>query len=246
MPILVESNSKAPLAQGDVLSKIDVFPTGDWSVNRGAAITESAPMLLVLSRPCLLVHKIKIVVATIKKFRVEIPEKIDSAPAEHVRLFFEKLRDGSERPDRFYLGHLPNEEEGRFAAHLDSLHTIELPQDRQSFVKSHRIATLHPDFIRDLHVRLFISFARLGFNDHNWFATGDLQLLVSKYESEISGLSRQLRDKYTHLHKTKSDGFKNEKHKNGIMKDIQSHQKKIEEAEGILAPFKSELELRGN
>ena len=47
---------------------------------------------------------------------------------------------------------------------------------------------LHDDFIRDLHVRLFNSFARFGFDDHEWFSDPDLDVMINTGEQEIAAL----------------------------------------------------------
>jgi hypothetical protein len=87
----------------------------------------------------------------------------------------------------FYLGQLPGLG-GRFAARFDMLHTIQLPAsgpERQSFVDARRIAVLHPDFVRDLHVRLFRAIATLGFDDHGWLSDSDLDWLVESGKSDL-------------------------------------------------------------
>jgi len=49
-----------------------------------------------------------------------------------------------------------------------------------------RTLTLHPDFARDLHMRVLGAFASLGFDDHSWLSTEDLRWLVTQGQTDIA------------------------------------------------------------
>ena len=149
--------------------------------------SEKSPyrLCLVLSRPCVIEHKKSVIVAGIEKLKDNPPRGADNF--ESVLSFLTRLRDGPESPDVFYLGQIPGMS-GRFAARLDLLHTIQLPpsgSERQLFVDARRIAILHPDFVRDLHVRLFRAVATLGFDDQRWLSDSDLDWLVESGKSDL-------------------------------------------------------------
>jgi len=44
------------------------------------------------------------------------------------------------------------------------------------------------EFLQDLHVRLFNTFTRLGFDDYRWFADPDLDIMITEGEREIATL----------------------------------------------------------
>lgn len=186
MPILESAVKGTPLSQGDILQDIPLFLT---NVPASGHVEEKKVPLgfcLVLSRPCVTAHKKQIVVAQIRKFDDKLPKEITTAAK--VLEFLKRLRDGHGSPDVFYLGHIPDQN-GRFCARFDSIYTIAIPDvetERQAFVDTHRVATIHADFTRDLHVRLFSAFASLGFNDNGWFSTGDLEWLVNQGRADIS------------------------------------------------------------
>ena len=79
---------------------------------------------------------------------------------------------------------------------LDSFHTIEVPEigdQRTQFLSARRALTLHPDFARDLHMRVFGAFASLGFDDHNWPSTEDLKWLVNQGQTDIAAATLAVR-----------------------------------------------------
>ena len=125
--------------------------------------------------------------AYIEKWSNQTPSEINDF--DKAKKYLSRLRDGNGSPDVFYLGQLYGKEsEGRFAARFDSIHTIEVPQKpdlRTAFVEKHRFAKLHVDFQRDLHTRLFQSFATLGFDDISWFSDADLTFVVEMGNAEI-------------------------------------------------------------
>src|SRR5262249_28021750 len=175
LPIIQTSPADAPLTQGDILSGVTLFATkGSWEDKGGQAAVTRFDLCLVLSRPCVAAHKKHVVVAGVAKYPDAVPKGIDSF--DKVLDFLTGARDGGGSPDVFYLGQLPGLA-GRFCARLDSLHTIEVPEgaeQRVRFLAARRLATLQPDFARDLHLRVLNAFANLGFDDYRWPATEDL------------------------------------------------------------------------
>jgi hypothetical protein len=191
MPILELPRPETPLSQGDILSGVRLFATqGSWEEKGGQAVAARFELSVVLSRPCVAAHKKHVIVAGVAKYPDAVPKGLDSF--EKVLDFLTSARDGLGSPDVFYLGQLP-QRSGRFCARLDALHTIEVPEEREArtrFLMERRVATLSPDFARDLHLRLFSSFASLGFDDHRWLSTEDLQWLVSEGRAEIAAVEQ--------------------------------------------------------
>lgn len=187
MPIIELPKSGAPLTQGDILKGITLFSTKEGWLEKGGE-HEKAPfkMCLVVSRPCVIAHKQHITVAGIEKYPDQVPKTIDNF--DKVMSFLTGIRDGIRAPDQFYLGQLP-QQTGRFCARLDSLHPIQIPTDQAvmaEFLKMKRVASLHPDFARDLHLRIFNAFASLGFEDFSWPSAEDLDWLVKQAKSDLS------------------------------------------------------------
>ena len=142
-------------------------------------------LCLVLSRPCAAAH---IVVAAVAKFTDSVPKSIDSF--DKVLDFLTRSRERLLLSGRLLSGpaHRVEAEAGDFAR-LDSFHTIEIPEgdeQRTQFLATRRTLTLHPDFARDLHMRVFGAFAGLGFDDHSWPSTEDLQWLVTQGQTDIA------------------------------------------------------------
>lgn len=187
MPIVDLPRPGSPLSQGDILQGITLFVTrGAWLEFGGEAAKASFKMCLVLSRPCVLMHKRHVTVAGVDKYPDSVPRGIDTF--DKVLDFLTSARDGIVSPDVFYLGQLPGLA-GRYCARLDSFHALEIPTDpavRERFLNDTRVATLQPDFARNLHVRLFNAFASLGFDDHQWLSTEDLAWLVSQGKVDLA------------------------------------------------------------
>jgi hypothetical protein len=186
MPIIERPRSGSPLSQGDILKEITLFLTADeWGEGGGRPEKSPHRLGLILSRPCVIEHKNTVIVASVQKLKDNPPR--DANTFETVLSFLIGLRDGPESPDVFYLGQIPGMS-GRFAARLDLLHTIQVPPSgsaRQSFVDGRRVASLHPDFVRDLHLRLFRAVATLGFDDHRWLSDSDLYWLVESGKADL-------------------------------------------------------------
>lgn len=186
MPIVEPATDGAALNQGDILQGITLFATNEsWNEKGGTPGKAPFKMCLVVSRPCVIANKESVIVAGVEKYPDQVPREMDSF--RKVRDFLTTMRDGTTTPDLFYLGHIPGNA-GRFGARFDSLHTIALPPlgpQRDAFVQARRVGTLHIDFCRALHVRLFTSFAPLGFDDERWASDADLQWLASAGQTEL-------------------------------------------------------------
>lgn len=107
------------------------------------------------------------------------------------------------------------------------------------------MATLNTDFLRDLHLRIFCAFARLGFDDYSWYSDEDLSLLISVANTELAELNKTRLEKETELQKQKA--------KNSLPKTIQSLEKEIhkkieeiEKFENKINPYKTEQKKRSN
>ena len=205
MPIIEPPGDSQHLLQGDVFGDIRLFSTAkSWNEDGGELQGSSHKLCLVLSRPCVLEHNSKIVVAGIEKYPDNTPKGLDFT---EVRVFLEATRDGVRTPNLFYLGQLPGKQ-GRFCARLDALHTVEIPSDLQvllTFLEK-RIGSLNPDFVRDLHTRLFTAFARLGFNDQDWLSDDDLNWLVEAGNQDVSAAKLDLSKAKTAQASHKAEG----------------------------------------
>jgi len=210
MPILIEVRENSPLNQGDILKDIALFQTdSNWAQGGGQPRTVKPPVCMVLSRPCAVLHKPQIVVASIERVKGQTPKDVKSFA--QVKQYLEELRDGFDSPDRFYLGHdIPTlAQSGRFFARLDSLCTIRLPDSDAlaRLLSSHRVATLSDEFRRDLHRRIFSAFAALGFDDCGWYSNRDLDWLIKAGEAEGCQLDSLVREKEQTIAKNRSSGM---------------------------------------
>ncbi|MHB8902547.1 MAG: hypothetical protein ACYC6Y_27615 [Thermoguttaceae bacterium] len=185
MPI-IEPPGQSPLSQGDILDGVRLFATArSWESSAGPA-QHTAKLCMVLSRPCSVTHKANVVVAAVEKYVDAVPKDCESF--SDVRDFLTALRDGVNAPDVFYLGQLPGRQ-GRYCARMDAIFSIEIPQDEEvlhDFLSGSRIGSLNPDFVRDLHLRIFTAFASLGFHDQQWLSDDDLNWLVKSGEKDIT------------------------------------------------------------
>lgn len=239
MPIIEPARSGALLTQGDLLSGISLFATkGSWEEKGGQAATMKAELCLVLSRPCVAAHKKHVVVAGVAKYPDTVPKTIDSF--DKVLDFLTGARDGASSPDVFYLGQLPGRS-GRYCARLDSLHTIEVPEEKEQraqFLAVRRALTLHSDFARDLHLRVLGAFASLGFDDHRWPSTEDLQWLVNQGQAEVAAAMLVMRQLETQKASRGAEGtqFKET--------DLTAAQEKLGKLQERVAPYERELQSR--
>jgi hypothetical protein len=186
MPIIETPTPGSPLSQGDILRDINLFTTGEaWGAQNGTAMKSPRGLCVVLSRPCVIEHKKLVIVAGIDKLPENTPRDADTF--KRILSFLTHLREGTSSPDVFYLGQFPGLS-GRYAARFDDLHTIQVPPagpERDAFVGDKRIGVLHPDFARDLHVRLFRAVASMGFDDHGWLSDWDLKWLVDSGQADL-------------------------------------------------------------
>jgi hypothetical protein len=209
-------------------------------------------LCMVLSRPCVAAHKSTFIVAAVEQFKQPAPRPAEppsqskgdlpkgAEGLDKLLSFLTGIRDGRTSPDVFYLGQLPGCN-GRHAARFDSLHTIQTPrnpEEMKAFLKKCRIATLNIDFCRDLHVRVFNAFASLGFEDHGWFSTDDLQAVVDQGRAELAVLEAE------HARKLAAQSSLAAEGKPFSSKDIEGTQAKVEELRAKLHPYQQELEKR--
>jgi hypothetical protein len=243
MPILEVPRPGAPLSQGDILKDVSLFLTKESWKDGGSGARSPNKMCLVLSRPCGIEHKKTVIVAGIEKLPEAVPRELtnkDTTTFKKVLNFLTNLRDGFGAPDVLYIGHLPGEK-GRFAARLDALHVIEIPTDpaeRQTFVTDRRVASLHGDFVRDLHVRAFSAFASLGFDDHGWLTDDDLKWLVDQGKAEMLQAQVTLQGFRTTKASREAEG------KAFSQKDLDNAETACSEIEALVKPYEEELARR--
>lgn len=239
MPILENAPPTADLAQGDILQGVRLFQTDEpWLDGGGEAKKAPGGLCLVLSRPCVAAHKDRIVVANIAKYPDNQPKEI--ADFQRALDFMISMRDGTGSPDVFFLGQIPNLS-GRYCARLDAIFTIGIPRsrdDRLKFVEVRRIARLSADFARDLHLRLFQSFANLGFNDQSWFPDHELEWLVNLGQRDIKTAESELLKKQAERGARDAQGLQN---KTGEIEKLQGNLQRIRDQ---VAPFVKELQQR--
>ena len=247
MPILETPKNDDPLAQGDILHGVALYATGnDWAETKGSPeLLQTIDLCLVISRPCVLRHKNQIVVAAVKAKVEKVPTEIDTF--DKVLTFLNQLRDGHGSPDRFYLGQIPDLPSGRYYSHLDSLHSVAVPEAKElaAYLCSHRVARLSNTFCRDLHVRLFSTFANLGFNDVEWFSDSDLKWLVDLGLGECSRKRTELDGKNADLSSLQASGAAiNSKHTESIRTAIVKLSKEVDDIKAKLSPYEEELRRR--
>jgi hypothetical protein len=238
MPILRKPSNDAPLGQGDVLKGLRLYATGaDWlAVGESAERDKNVDYAMVVSRPCVLYHKPFFVVSAISSVRGNVPE--NTKTFRQICQFLTELREGAGRPDRFYLGQLPDAGHGRYYAHLDSLHTIIKPSEEElkTFLRSNRIATLDDAFRRDLHLRVLASIADLGFNDYGWLTDQDLRWLVEAGEADLLREKATVAEAKTKVQEIHASG----EPKN--VKDLKNREENIANSEREIGEFERELE----
>jgi hypothetical protein len=151
----------------------------------------------VTSRDCKAIREGIVAVFPVHPFKLEAGKEDDF---DKLLRRFEVDRDGDRAPDRFYLGPIvgtggTKSEGTRYAAHLDTPFSIQVPTGepgRQSWIEHNRVWSLHPDFINQLHSRIFNAFARRGFDDIEWFPDEDLDVLVRKARASIDKIQAEI------------------------------------------------------
>lgn len=242
MPIIQNATDDAPLSQGDIIEGVRLFATANsWSEEGGTGGKYPQKRCLVLSRPCNATHKPNVIVAAVEKYPDNLPREIESF--DDLLGFLTEMRDGDLAPDVFYLGHLP-QLNGRFCCRLDAIFSIEVPKDpteRQEFARKRRIATLCPDFRRDLHLRLFRAFASLGFEDHSWMSDDDLELLVSQGKSDKLAVEKQRQEAET---AKLSKSAKGETVPKGQTERLDKLDQELAKLTDMVRPYEEELSRR--
>lgn len=238
MPIVEEPDPGSPLTQGDILRGVKSFMTTRVSESGGDSTKIPLDTCMVLSRPCVAEHKKQITVAAIATYTPSVPKEVTGF--EKVKKFLTKMRDGPDTPDLFYLGHFPGAS-GRFCARLDSIHTIEIPDEpvaRTEFLRRHRVGRLQDEFARDLHLRLFGAFASLGFSDDSWFSTSDLGWLVSEGKKELAAAEQVFQEQKAQKSRLEAEG------KQFAEKELLAAQGRLQQLQAQLAPYEAELTRR--
>src|SRR5947199_1385013 len=103
-------------------------------------------------------------------------------------------------------------------------------QQRAQFLVVRRTLTLHPDFARDLHMRVLGAFASLGFDDHGWPSTEDLQWLVNQGQTDIATATLTLRQLETQKASRGAEGTQFKK------SDLTAAQERLEKLKERIAP----------
>lgn len=258
MPIVVPASADAPLCQGDILKGVPFAVTG---VDYKFGADTRASFMLVLSRPCKALRDERITVAPVIPFRMPV-EQLRSlrertqqqkdaskrpepkADLDALRRFLDAIRDGGNTSDLFYLGPLNPGTEERFAAELISFSTVMLPKEaaeRSAWIQRHRVATLSIEFARDLHARLFMAFARLGFEDHEWLPSADLEMLINEGQAEVAARQTEVAAMVSAVQVGDATGAPVN---DGVKKEVVTRKQALAKAEGELAPFVAERAAR--
>ncbi len=242
MPIIEAVDARSPLTQGDVLAKVSLRATGPpWDADSSSTETLPNSLCLVISRPCVAQHESAVVAAAIDHYTHEKPSAFeDFDEAIH---FYRNLRDGLASPDLFYIGQLDGHA-GSLCARLDSLHTVKVPKaktQREQFIVDKRVGRLSPDFARDLHLRLFRSYASLGFDDHVWFTTDDLKAVVQFGERDLTSIKAEIRTHEARIQSLASQGEGHESDISGLKKQLAKLTDKHSKISKQLDPYWTEL-----
>ena len=244
MPIIEPvRDTSAPLSQGDILKGVSLFLTQKpWESDGGASKKTDHTLCLVLSRPCVGEHKDRLIISAVEKYKNTPPEFEDF---NEVQEFYKQIRDGHAKLDLFYLGQVP-EFTGSFCARLDSLHTIRVPADGpdKAALLARRIGTLHIDFARDLHVRIFRAFASLGFDDHQWFPVEDLRTVVMLAERDEARINADLLAVQVKLQAGTSQAFSHDSERKKLETSEADLRKKLEKIQKEAKPYCDELAKR--
>ena len=189
-------SEEEPLSQGDIRRGLAFATTAlDGTLTADA----DARYVMVVSRPCKAVRDPFVTVVPVHQSKLDLSEVRQKLEAnakrdgervslDRMRRFLAGHREGGQFTDSFYLGTLETGSPKRFAADLSALSTVQVPKEedaRAQWVKKHRVARLDVDFARDLHVRLFNTIARLGFDDHGWYADADLAIMITEGKKQL-------------------------------------------------------------
>lgn len=229
------------MSQGDILRNV---PFAVTTADGICGVDKKAAYVLVVARPCNASRKAAVTVAPVVPFPVDLTglneSKSESGPTlDRMRRILAGIRDGGQFSDAFYLGTL-EESHKRFAAQLSTLATVQVPAEpaeRAAWVSRHRVWRLHDEFVKDLHLRIFVAFTRLGFDDYAWFADADLDVMITAGESEVAGLRTALTDAERAV-QTREAG--NQKVSDAHKKAVETYRTAVRDAEERLRPYSQE------
>lgn len=245
MPILVIPQPDDDIAQGDIFRDAVVYLSG---VDGTPLLRQpSPPYVLVISRNCKALRDKNIVVCPV----LETGLNYAASKTDFGDLLkeLEVTRDGGPTPDRLYLGNIDGQ--ARYAAHMDELYTLRLPEDaseRRDYARAKRVAALSPDHRRDLHQRIFSCVARQGFNDETWFSDADLQLLLQRGAAQLHEAEAALATKKAALSAAEAEApadRSNPAKLVGIRSQITKQEEVVSELRSKLEPLQKEAARRG-
>ena len=248
MPVVTPPVKGTPLTQGDILGAV---PFATTTSDGKLSVDPNASYVLVVSRPCKALRDEQVAVAAVHPSKIDLGRiatktataEDGSETLDRMRRVLAGIRDGGQLTDSFYLGPIESGHNGRFAADLSALSTQRVPTDgtRQAWVDEHRVASLDPEFSRDLHVRLFNVFARLGFDDHRWLSDADLDVIINAGQQEHNALQQKALEAESAIHKQEAAGRPvPEKQRS----DLAAARAKAESALAALAPYLGERARR--
>lgn len=242
MPILVPRDAAEPLSQGDLLDGVRLYCTqaadqapGVWNHELG----------LVLSRPCVAVNKTRIIVAAVEPFAFQLPKDLKAQSLSDLVSLMADVRD-ADGSDTFYLGEIPGVANVRYKARLDFIATIEVPvgaDARANWTAARRKASLHIDFRRDMHTRLFLSIAKQGFEDIGWFSDQDLQMLIDFAQPKVTAAQQAVEEVTAAISQAQATNTYRNKQK-GLDKALNDAQGAYKKLADELKPFQDELRRR--
>ncbi|MSR56130.1 MAG: hypothetical protein EXS05_00415 [Planctomycetaceae bacterium] len=245
MPIIEPSKPWEPLCQGDLLKEVSLRSTrAPWNADELSTSVLKHRLCIVISRPCVAMHANAVVVSAIEQYTHRKPTPFEDF--DEAMQFYKDLRDGHSSPDLFYLGQVEGFE-GSFCAHLDSLHTIDIPKvkpKRAEFIADRRIARLTPEFAKDLHLRIFRSYASLGFDDHSWLSTDDLTAVVGFGKRDVLKIATEIQALETRIHSLRSQGTGNSDDITGLQTQLKKKEEKHNKIETAIFPYQEEFARR--
>lgn len=239
MPIVVPTDPASSLDQGDILVGVKLYFTSSKDEFPSAKLAHD--LALVMSRPCVSVNKKRIVVAAIEPFKRELPKNFQPTDLKQLLGILTEVRD-ADGSDVFYLGELPGLGAGRYQARLDSLATIEVPVEpsaRAQWTTRVRKASLHPDFRRDLHTRLFLSIAKQGFEDQGWMSDADLDWVLQFGRSKVTEAEHAVQAAEVAISTAQHSGSF-ARNQQGLESALEKAKEAVVEAREALAPHEAE------
>jgi hypothetical protein len=245
MPIVIRPDMGAPLSQGDILRKV-TFALANKS---GELVADSkATYALVMSRNCNAERDGVVTVAPILPFPVDLKAlkeaRSDGPSLDKMRRILAGVRDGGHYSDNFYVGPLEDDGNKRFAAQLGTLCSIQVPTEtieREKWLHDHRIWRLQEEFLHDLHTRMFLTFARLGFDDYAWFADVDLSIMITEGEAEVASIQAEVSAAEQAVQAREAN---NQEVAEAARKTVESKRKALQKAQDALKPYLEERKRR--